>query len=416
MIIKLIYIGVIIIPFFIIPGMDSRVPKELLGFGLALAVCLFSLYSGKIKAFKNKWVLMFLGFMFVGIIFAPNFGQYLLAYVRPNKQIALLVNRDISDLWMYKAMFIIFIYTFMMICVASVDITKEQMRRIFYLMGLSGFLMSLYIFIQAAGLDQFFDMASPNKNLDVLHLDKPLIGGFMGQATVVAPFVAMIIPLALWMKKYLWALVMIVAVFLTVSKVAIVAMVIGLFCYFVISGRKYHKLIGMIILILVMASMFYYKTFFLDQNDLTVIETIKAKVLHETNGRIDVWKATWQDISTKFEGHSRFVTGFGPGSFLYSYSVRMNSRFWQLHCDPFELLYNFGIIGFTFFVMAIIDMIKSRTKIISELTLGLLMSLMIVGLCSFGTFSFQIAPIIFYTVIILGLLHNDLLEGYYVNS
>ena len=409
MINNLLYLGILLVPFLVIPGMDTRTPKDLLGLGLAISIGLATIYYGKLKPFKNRWVLVFLGYLLISTILAPDFKTYLLGFVRETKQIAILPNRDITDLWMYKAMFFIFMYTLMMICVSSIDFTKQQVKRILFFMTLAGFLTSLYIFVQVAGYDQFFSLAPESRNRDIHWLVQAHVGGFMGQATIVAPFLAMLLPLTLLIRKYTFTVIIAIALGLTMSKIAIGAGVIGLTTYFFLSRRRFYKIFGTILIVLCVGVGIFYLT---QHKDKDLKEVFHA----ESNGRVDVWKGILEDIKTPYEGSIRAVTGFGPGSFIYSYSVRKDSRFWQAHNELLEAWYNFGLIGVGLILMAIYAMVRIIISNYNEVILGISISLLVICVCSMGTFPFQIAPTIFYSCILVGLIHNQVLGGYYDNS
>ena len=121
-------------------------------------------------------------------------------------------------------------------------------------MVICGFIMALYIFVQKAELDQFFGKISSDINPDVDALKSPLLGGFIGQSTVVAPFVAMCIPLTVYFKRYIWAIAMATAVLLTQSKMGIGAMSVGMAVYFILSRRRWYKVIGIGIICLLLSA------------------------------------------------------------------------------------------------------------------------------------------------------------------
>ena len=396
MFVNLIYAGLALIPFVIFPGMNSRDPKTIVATGLAFSISLTALYLGKIKPFKNKWLLIFLFFGYVSIQFAPGFHQYLISFARERNKVSLMPTRDLANLWMYKSMFFFLVYSLMMISVASYEFTKKEVNRILFLMGLGAVLMSLYVIIQYFSLDQFFGIISKDKNPDVPWLIRPEIGGFMGQATVVAPFIAMAVPIAMYLKRYIWVAIMCTAVFITLSKVAIGSLAVVLLAYLFLSSRKYHRVVATSILLCLIALAVWK------------FDSVRnVPIVNESNGRATVWQEAWKDISTEYEGKKRAVTGFGPGSFYYSFSIRKGSRFHQLHNDWYELFYNFGIVGLIFFLLATKEFVQHLWRTRNEMVMSLSMSLLIVGLCCMGTFSMQIAPIIFYVIILTGLLYGE---------
>ena len=59
-------------------------------------------------------------------------------------------------------------------------------------MSWAGFIMAVYVILQALGWDQFFEV-KPEQHFKAVTQNG--LGGNLGQPTIVAPFLAMIIPL-----------------------------------------------------------------------------------------------------------------------------------------------------------------------------------------------------------------------------
>ncbi len=386
-------------PFLIIPGFDMRTPKEVIGLMLALSCILIALFHGEIKRYRNYWVLAFIGFMYVGILLAPDFREYALAFVTRG-QVNLLLNRSVAELWMFKSFSYILIYILFMIVVVSREFEKKEILMITFLMALCGFLMSGYVLIQRAGLDQFFSIIPLSVDHTIAGLPTPEIGGFLGQATVVAPFIAMTVPLALYLKKYIWVIVMVLAICFTVSKVGMVSVGAGLMFYLFFSTRKYYKAIATV-LILVLIVPVVIGLFAFGGMDKVV-----AYCEHQSSGRVGAWVDIWQSFSEGYNGKKFTITGMGAGSFRQWFSVLYNNKWWQAHCDPLEALINFGIAGMCLLLLAIRKFCWKVFKNKNELIVAFTASAFTIVLSSFGTFSLQIAPNIIYLLIILGLLQN----------
>lgn len=415
MIIFLIYSGIVSIPFFVIPGVDSRIPKELLGLGLALSVVLAALFNGQFKPFRNYWLLGFILFSYICIIISPMFAQFKISFLHDGK-LTLLMDRPAANLWMFKALFYLTIYVMAMIAVASFDFSCHQLRNTIFLMALCGFLMSLYLFIQKLGIDPIFNKIHPSINPDVNFLKAPLLGGFMGQSTVVSPFIAMTIPLAFYLKRYAWVVCMIVAVTLTLSKVAIAAMIIGLAFYLICSSKKFRILIATVFIISAIASGLLY----VNHKHLGSPQKISNEFVNMASGRTTAWSAIVKDLTSDFEGSKRMVLGMGPGSFRETFTVFNNSKFDKAHNDPLEGLFNFGIAGMSLILLAFgfqVRKIMPMNQIRHRTVEAICASLVILLLTSLGTFSLQIMPNIFYAIILIGLLNNEkLMERHYAQT
>lgn len=401
---KLINLGLMLTPFVVWAGMEMRTAKEVAAIAIALALGLFALYSGTLKKFRNYWILAFVGFFLVSMFFAPQFG-FLLSF-REGMKITLLSNRSISGVWAFKPFAYALIYLLMLIAISSESFTFKELKKTLTVMVFAGFIMSLYIYIQAAGLDQFFALQDTNQ---ARNATKGLLGGFIGQPTTCAPFIAMLVPIALYLKRYFFTLCMIIAVFMIQSDVAIAGMIIGTLGYMCISGRKVNRVIGISVIILTLVAGVYGTHRYKDFN-------IQKFMTSRANGRFSAWKIMYEDYIGPIKGKKATVTGFGPGAFKYTHSIRKNNNWQEAHSEPLELLYNFGIVGLSLFILALWKMIslvceKLSFHYIDEYVLSLLGGLLGILVCSLGSFPFHIAPTMFYTVVILGLIHNENILG-----
>jgi len=387
----LINFGLITTPFIFLKGMNLRLPKEILALGIVFAIGLLGFNAG-IKQFKNKWLLIFLAFTFVSTYFAPHFG------------IKLFDKFDITNFWIWQSQFYLLVYSLMLIVISGIKFTKKEIELILNIMWICGFVMSLYIFIQYLGFDQFFKITTPGRNPNINYVTTPLLVGTMGNSTVISPYIAMLIPIALYMRKYFFVGCMGTAVWLCDSKVALLAMIISISCFFILKLRK----TGIFLICFLILSSgiigFQYK------------DKINYYCQHHNNGRFNVWSNIWKDFTSpplKDAGSTQkfCMTGFGSGSYPYIHPIRFKTRFINAHNDYLEILYNWGIIGLGLFLIALFVMLKDVYRALAnywnERIIALLMSFFCIALCALGTFSWQIGTLIFYTVVIVGFLCND---------
>jgi len=252
--------------------------------------------------------------------------------------------------------------------------------------------------LQYFGIDQFFYL----RDLPISSLPPSArVGGTMGHPTIVAPFVAMIIPLALYFKKYLFAVLMIVAVIMTKSCVAIIALILSLL--FILSLKNRFLMVG-IILISILTGVLV--------RDLYICNPkIKKFINVSSSGRLNVWKLAFSDITKpldKEKGNAYPLTGFSPGTFYYLFHIRHSDGVWdflQAHNEYLELMYDTGIVGLCLFLCVLINLIwKNILDGLNRYRQYLLFSLVYISICAGGTFVWHIAPIIIYSGIIAGFL------------
>jgi len=386
MIKRLIVAGLVTIPFLTLQGYNTRIPKMGLALGIALAIGLIAIFQGKLKSFKNKPLLILIFFLLISVYFSP-------------KPDITLLGLNVSNFWVWKPMFYISVFFLMLVTVSSLELSKEDIKLILNVMVWVGFIMALYCIVQSLNIEQFFTLNT--KVAATIHTPKNIIGGTLGHPTIVSPFIAMIIPIALYLKKRIKALIMFIAVCLTCSQVAIGAMMVSLVFYLSTKGRK-SLISGCIIFTLALTILGggYFKS-----------PQIKAFV--DDSGRFGTWKKIVTDIKSPInkEGNRYSFTGFGSGSFGYIFPLKHDSIMHQAHNDYLEIAYNTGIIGLGLFLWAIFYIFKINFSFkriwrgeADKYRMALLSSFSCILICAGGTFVFQLGCHLFYTLVIVGLL------------
>ena len=402
MILKLTAFGLILIPLYeiifrlfpnvrIVAG-DTRSHKELMAVALALFIGLLALYLGKMKPFRNKWLLFFIGLQMVTINLMPR--------------IPLVINgTDNSGFWVWKPMFEVLCFLLMGIALASIEIKKRDIDNLLKIICFVMVIQAGYVILQSLGLDQFFRAKGIGVIGSVEFAERV---GVLGQPTLVSPFIAMGIPIALYMRKFLFAAVMALAVCLTHSQVAIGAMVISLLAYVCLVRPKNFLFVCPLTLISVAVA---FKTGLLNVNG---------------NGRFEAWKSIIHGIlDTKisgYEGVDFSLFGHGLGSFPYLSptleGANHMAKFTSAHNEYLEIWWCCGIFGVVLAVMALgyifIKGFKDTTEKLDytrSLNIALLCSLLVSSLCALGTFTWQLGAHAFYTVFFAGLILNNKTGG-----
>lgn len=402
MINRMLCFGLVFIPFYevittlFLPAQsiaffDTRFPKECVAFSIALAIIIYGLYTGSIKAIRNKWLMLFLGFLVVSLNKVP---------VVPID----LAGFEISNFWVWKPFMQILVYFFMLSVICSTKWHVKKAAKIFQVMAWCGFIMALYIFIQKLRLDQFFYQ---RPYAVVLGTAAPDIGGTMGAASLIAPFLALCLIPAIFLRKVWFALAISAAVILTQSDMAIFAMVASLLIYFFAHDPR--KLWTAIIVIV----MGGYFCFFVN------IEDANRKIFND-NGRVSIWKNMVHDLSSPFSAKDprRFaLTGFGLGSFEHVYNLKHPTNSSQpprqAHNEYLELIWCVGLIGMALFLAAGWTMFAPLYSLfrIDREAVCLASMMVVLGVCAAGSFIWHLAVYQFYTVVIVGMIYS-LRESY----
>lgn len=388
----LLKIGLIIIPFYevavrvfpdilVIPG-DTRGPKLTLALMLALGIGLLAVLQGKIKAFSNKGILAFAAYSFMCMNCAPY--------------IPLFINDQNSAMfWMWKPIVMILIFTLFITAISSAKFSQEEVKRILNIIAICAAVMSAYIFIQRLGVDQFFMV---NQDQQTRFVENNSLVGVLGQPTLVASFLAIVLPITACVRRPFCFLIVTAALILINSKVALGACVIGMGAYAIITRKKgWIALIAMI----VMAAICY-----------VCINHVTVATLGDS-GRFAAWKDILLFWNTPFvvNGVSAkyTMTGFGPGSYEYIYPTIKNSIFHHPHNEYIYILFNFGILGLGIILYSIAEFFVNIFKTAQRqntLTVGMISSVVVSLVCAGGTFILGLGAHSFYLAVIIGILLN----------
>lgn len=392
----LIILGIVIIPFYeiflkFLPFVksispDTRVNKEIIALVFALSIGLLAVFQGTIKPFKNKWFLLIPIYLLFNLIMAPHADMF-------------INGIESGDFYFWKPFSEVLIFALMIIAIASIEINFEE---VLFTMVICGTIMAAYVIMQYFGFDQFWI----TKSMDELggfgnpkSVTSPSLGGNLGQSTLVASFIIMIIPLAFYFRRYWMVLLMIISVLLTKSDMARIALgFIGIFSlmYF---KRNFIVPIIFIFLTLSIVGIWACQNF----NGKSFIE-------NHMSGRAEVWKNIYTDIRDgAIEGEKQdfSFTGVGLGRFGFIFPDRHKSEFKQAHNDLLELIYDCGLIGLGLLIGGIGLMISGVLSNISPIRFSILLSFIAILFCSFGSFPFQLGAHQFYSSILVGLLNND---------
>jgi hypothetical protein len=365
MIEKLVLIGLLVLPFFVWPGMDTREPKYLLAAALSLLVALWGLRAG-IRPYRNPWALAFVAFAFLGFLLSPSIG--------------IVVSGVPMASWVLQAFFYLLVFFLAHVVIAGAAI---GIPRVLDTMILAGVVMSVYAFLQHLKMDQFFNPTY-------------LIAGTLGNPDLLAPFLAMIVPIALYRRKTLVAVGLGTMVFFINSQVAYGAMVVSLL--FLFGTRSVPARIVAVTVGALLASFLAFgpgRAFVHDGGRFAV----NAQVVRDLQNPIVLEGVASRKYS---------LTGFGLGSFRYLFHVQhpiaeMGDTFVEAHNDYAEILYNTGVLGLGLFLVALLTFVRSCYPL-DRLQAHLLASFVCIAVCAGGIFAWQNGAIIFYTLVITGML------------
>ena len=396
----LLHVGIIVTSFFFIPGVDIRDIKMAMAMCFAFSLLAVELNTRGIGRFPNKWLPVLLIYLPISVILSPA----------PSIK---LLGIDVSYFWSWETLLHIVIFSIMAMAISSHEFSQRDIELLLKNMTYCGAFLSAYMIMQYFKIDQFF------KPIESFLPGQGNVAGFIGNPTLTAPYVAMLIPIAIFLRKYVVSIVMVLAVFATQSQVAYIAMITSLIFFIATRGpRRFCLSIGIVFLSISLFLCGYAK-----------YPSVRKFV--EPHERLEMWKQTAKDINSQIapEVENCYpLTGRGIGSYKFVFHTQHPgtdqnpNRFFQAHNDPLEFAYGTGLVGIFLLFMGILRTFTLNLNIREVLYMGsdeyrsaLLASFLCICLCSLGTFVWQIGPLIFLTVILVGLLHNkqqvELIKG-----
>ena len=379
----LIILGLVIIPFYeiflhalpfaVCHAPDTRVTKELIALVFALSIGLLAVFEGNIKQFRNKFLLIIPVYLLFNLIMSPHAPLF-------------INNNEVGDFYFWKPFAEILCFALMIVAVASMEIDLEE---IFKVMVWCATIMAVYMILQRFGLDQFFKEKQGQEFIQVHGRD---IGGNLGQPTLASSFIVMMIPLAIYLRRYWSIAVIVIAALFTQGAMVLMA----LFLIGAILLIRFNSVFIWIFLSILLAVGFY----------ISIDSSIRAKAIDRMDGRYGTWQKIVEDIHDgQINSGDKFaITGIGLGRFSFIFPAKHNSPFQQVHNDTLEFIYDCGLVG-GFLLLAGFFMMFNVN--LTRQVFPIALSLITIFFLSMGTFVFQLGAHQFYSAILVGLINND---------
>jgi len=428
----LLYFGIISTPFAFYPGSDMREIQMLVAFAAALFLGTAALYKGQFKPFRNPWFLALLAYIPISVAFSPA----------PD---VTLVGINVSNFWAWKPLAYIAVFSVYLVSLSSANFQYCDRRMIMKVMVWCASFMALYVILQHFWIDQFFALSVSDP--------KGRTAGFIGNPTLVAPFIAMMLPMAFYLRMWKEAIVILAGALIPDSQIASGALLVSMVFYFGMRSRSRFITFASLMTILGIGLA------------VGCFTSPQVRKFVGDNERFIQWRHIANDIRNPLDRNipnSYPLTGRGLGSFKYVYHIdhpniyvnlkkvnpfhailrrypksrSLNPKEWtpdflkssgvpngainlwkiyknhpntfhQAHNEYLEGAYNSGMIGLFLWIGAIVWIFK-RSCFFGDMTerRPLLASFLCVSIAAGGTFVFQIGATLFYSLTIIGLLHN----------
>ena len=375
----LISVGLILLPLLPIFGFSGKPTLSAFGMGVATALCLWGYFTQEQRPLRNKWLLFFCGYLLISAWQAPY----------PN---LIVLKRPILNFWIWKSMFYAFMFLGMYRTISSAKLTEKNKDLIFDIIIYTTMIMSVYVIGQRFGIMQWFTSLGGSYGTFTA-------AGTLGSPSYVSPYLMLGIPFALYRKKWLFAIPMVLAIIASNSQMAIGSSVLMLAVLACFIFKKYSRAI--IISIIGVACILSVGK---------IVHEPHIDKLVEDSTRFENWKKIAISTKTPYMSKRSYpYTGRGPGAFKWTYRMSSGSNFAQAHNEYLEVLYDTGIIGLFLFGMSLFYIFKNT--ILNKRKKYLMSAFIGICVCSGGIFAWHLGATMYSTVLIAGLLNNKELEN-----
>lgn len=199
-------------------------------------------------------------------------------------------------------------------------------------------------------------------NIRMYYLANPDLDTAMRSTAYYALF---LLPFVLLQKnnisKWILTIIVFISILLSVKRAGFVAFIGALLIYFYVyikhskhNFSKFQRFIGFI----VFAYLIYlFSQFFIEQNDLSIIERLSAIEDDGGSGRDMIWAHTWKMIEDS--PLQNLIIGHG-----YNTVIRDSQLGFSAHTDTLEIIYDYGLLGTVLYLLFYVKLFSYYKKLI----------------------------------------------------
>lgn len=354
------------------------IAKEVLSMVFAISIFCYASYKNIKFSFKNPFLILSLLYLVA------------LPYVNPSLEFGNKYDNLIYSMNSYFPLMKVFIYFLMFLAVSNFNYSDKENDFIIKVFCWIPFLVSLYCIIQFFNCDQWTHL---NDHINTLHTKGKEVSGTLGHPNQCGIFLSTFLPFLIYKKRWIFIITVLLAILATKSDMALIGVYAAFASMFFLNYKS--KILKCFIIVLTLL-LFIIGLLFLINNPQI------------GSGRVALWAATWDLLINGPSGVGRIITGYGFGSFKYMVGGMLNVPFVRLHFDLFQYLFATGLIGLSLLIFSIIWLIKENFNNIikCEIKRPFFASFLVLIACSFGSFVFQVDPLRYIGVFLLGYLHR----------
>lgn len=368
--------GLVLIPLFTVAGEGSTWPKLYLALAFSLALFLMACFQGTLGRVSNVWLLLFMAYIPVSLFFAPRLNLPLNGVV-------------FSSPWLWQSALFVLVFFLLYVSITGQKFTAYDIYPLFQAVVWLGVVLSLFIFAQKMGLDQWFSLTS---HINAAHVPSKVCGATLGHPLYAGTFLAIMVPLSVYLRRWVAAVIIVTAIIVTQSQMAIVSLVMSMFSYLAFTSKKRLILLTILGVCLSACLVFLYFT------------SPKVKAFVGDSGRFTTWETVVKNFNAppvKEVKKTYAITGAGLGSFPVMFHKTHGGHWLHAHNEYLEITYEIGIAGLLLLIMAFIGVFKGMN--FTEYHACLYACIVASMVTAIGLFNWHFGPHLFYTITMIGL-------------
>ncbi len=360
---------------------DYRLAKETLALIFGIAIFLWATTGDHQIKCKNPWLTLLMGYCCIHPFISPKFTIEML-------------GRNYGGFWEYQCIFVAFIYYGVFCVVSNLGRCTNYMDTFFKILMWCGVISSGYIFLQYLKLDEFQSLIQANY-ATATH-GATLIATFT-QPNYSGAFIALMIPFALYFRRWWFAIFMGIAVILITSRMGMIMMGIGVItmCFF-----RWRVQTTIILTALTGFIIFLWQLFW-----------SKIPLSEYDSGRSGLWTKIIHDCTHPWISAKAYpIFGHGLGFYHSMWALMTPGAMMEAHNEWLQLWMDAGLVGDLLLIFSIFWLIKRLNlyTLKDNQTVVLLAAFFASLGGSCGLFLWQIEPHRLLTVIIFAMLHRKL--------
>lgn len=361
-----------------INGFDERGVKEFLGLLSYCVIIAIGLLKTGIKLQKNHWLIILMMFLTMH------------SYIALPSHISIM-GYDFGGAWQFKPLVNIWLAFITASVIGTSEIDTSLIMNVLMWVGL---VLAIYAIAQYFKIDPWQDII---KSDEALTTTNGHISTTLTHPNFSSVFIASLLPIALFLRKWWIAAAMIISVIIIKSLFGLATL---LACTWLWSHNRTSKGFKTVVYLIAISIVAFVIKLFIDY---------PAMFSNIDSGRFGVWQSViYNTVHPTISKESVTLIGYGLGSFHFIFQTFYKLPLLNAHNEFIEMFASVGIIGVVLLLCAIWWMVSKAWAIKDEECRTWIIVFIGLMFGSCGLYIWQVQPHQFLIVLAVGILHGKI--------